>query len=61
MSVKDWADLNDNQIGPYLRELAEALESCDDPDKIRAVARRLKFMSGSCYTLAHYVEKKNGL
>ena len=53
MAVRDWADLDDNRIGPILRQLAEAIEETDDDETLRRIANRLKFMSGSVHTLRH--------
>jgi len=47
MSVMDWADLQDNRIGPILRELAEAAEATNDDETLRQLASRLKFMAGA--------------
>ncbi|QDP65815.1 MAG: hypothetical protein Unbinned7865contig1001_14 [Prokaryotic dsDNA virus sp.] len=52
MSAKDWADLDDNRIGPILKELAEAVDSTDDIETLRRVGNRLKFMSSSVHSLA---------
>ena len=51
MSVKDWADLDDNRIGPLLKELAQAIEETDDDETLRKTANRLKFMAGSVHSL----------
>jgi len=53
MAVSDWADLDDNRIGPILRELAYAIEATEDDDMLRKIANRLKFMSGSVHSLRH--------
>lgn len=58
MAIRDWADLEDNRIGPILRELAEVLEDTDDPVILAKVANRLKFMSGSIHSHRERVEKK---
>ena len=47
MSVKDWADLNDNRFGPMLRELADAIEDCESPEMLYRVQRRLLYMSSA--------------
>ena len=50
MSVTDWADLDDNRIGPILMDLAKAIEETEDDETLRKVANRLKFMSGSVHS-----------
>lgn len=50
MAVSDWADLEDNRVGPILKELAAAIESTDDDETLRKIANRLKFMSGSVHS-----------
>lgn len=57
MSVKDWADLNDNRFGPILRELAEAVEDCDDQDMLYKIQRRLIYMSGAVNSHRQRIEK----
>lgn len=54
-----WADLGDNRVGPIMRELVDALVDCDDTDKLRRIASRLKFLSGSVYSLANRVDRQN--
>lgn len=52
-----WADIGDNRVGPLLRELVDVMVDCDDPDKLRRVASRLKFMSGSLNSYANRLDK----
>jgi hypothetical protein len=52
-----WANLGDNRVGPIMRELVEALSDCDDTDKLRRIASRLKFLSSSVYSHANRVDK----
>lgn len=56
MSLKYWADVGDNRIGPILLELVEALIDEGDADKMKKVANRLKFMSGSLHSYASRIE-----
>ena len=47
MSAKDWADLNDNRFGPILRDLAEAIDDCENSEILFRVQRRLTYMAGA--------------
>ena len=58
MSVRDWADLEDNRIGPLLRELAEAIEATDDPVMLSRISSRLRYMSGSVNSLRQKRERE---
>ena len=60
MSIKDWADLNDNRLGPILRELAEAAEGTTDDETLRQLANRLKFMSGAVNSHRHRIRSQSG-
>ena len=51
--MRYWADVGDNRLGPLLRELVEALEECDDPDFIKKIGNRLKFLSSSVHSYAN--------
>jgi len=48
-----WADVGDNRIGPLMRELVEAIADCDDPDAIKKISVRLKFLSSSVNSYAN--------
>lgn len=48
-----WADVGDNRIGPLMRELVEAIADSNDPDMIKRIASRLKFLSGSVNSYAN--------
>ena len=50
-----WADVGDNRIGPLMRELVAAIADCDDPDMIKRIAARLKFLSGSVNSYANHL------
>lgn len=58
MPPRDWVDLDDNRIGPILRQLAEAIEETEDDETLRKVANRLKFMSGSIHSLRHHLKQR---
>jgi hypothetical protein len=60
MPVSDWADMDDNRIGPILRELAAAIEDTRDDETLRRVQNRLKFMSGSVATHRHVIRSQSG-
>ena len=47
MAVSDWADMDDNRIGPVLRELAAAIEDTDDEETLWKIGNRLKYMSSA--------------
>lgn len=53
-----WADLGDNRVGPILRDLVDALADCDDADKLRRIASRLKFLSSSVNSHANRIARK---
>ena len=57
MSVTDWADLEDNRVGPILRELAEAIEATDDPVMLSRISSRLRYMNGPVNSLRQRAEK----
>lgn len=48
-----WADVGDNRIGPLMRELVEAIADCDNPDTIKRISVRLKFLSSSVNSYAN--------
>ena len=56
MSIKDWADLKDNRLGPILLELADAAEGTTDDETLRQLANRLKFMAGAVHSHRHRVK-----
>jgi hypothetical protein len=59
LSVKDWADfVEDNRIGPLLRELGDALEECEDPELIRRATRMMVNMGYSAQTMLHHRVKE---
>lgn len=60
MSIKDWADLNDNRLGPILRELADAAESTTDDETLRQLANRLKFMAGAVHSHRYRIRSQSG-
>lgn len=60
MSIKDWADLNDNRLGPILRELADAAESTADDETLRQLSSRLKFMAGAVNSHRHRIRSQSG-
>lgn len=60
MSIKDWADLNDNRLGPILRDLAEAAEGTTDDETLRQLANRLKFMAGAVHSHRHRIRSQSG-
>ena len=60
MSIKDWADLNDNRLGPILRELAEAAEGTTDDETLRQLANLLKFMAGAIHSHRHRIRSQPG-
>jgi hypothetical protein len=45
--LENWAAVGDNRFAPILGELVEAVIDCDDPDKLKRIASRLKFLSSS--------------
>jgi hypothetical protein len=48
MSIKSWADyLDDNRIGPLMRELCDAIEECEDPSLLRRTEVCLRNLSNS--------------
>lgn len=53
-----WADLGDNRIGPVMRELVEAIADCDDPDLIKRISVRLKFLSSSVNSYANNMKDR---
>lgn len=55
--IDHWADMGDNRVGPILRELADAIADCDDFDKLRRIATRLKFLSSSVNSHANRLEQ----
>ena len=61
MSVRDWADLKDNRVGPILRELADAIEETDDDETLRKIANRLKFMASSVHSQRYKIRSKLGM
>jgi hypothetical protein len=61
MSVRDWADLNDNRIGPILRDLAEAVQGTTDDETLRQLANRLKFMAGAVHSHRHIIRSQSGI
>lgn len=48
-----WADVGDNRIGPLIRELIEAIADCEDPEQIKRISVRLKFLSSSVNSYAN--------
>lgn len=60
MSIKDWADLKDNRLGPILRELADAAEGTTDDETLRQLANRLKFMAGAVHSHRHKIRSQSG-
>lgn len=60
MSIKDWADLNDNRIGPILQDLAGAAENTTDDETLRQLANRLKFMAGAVNSHRHRIRSRSG-
>lgn len=53
-----WADIGDNRVGPILKELVDALADCEEPEALRRIASRLKFMSSSVNSHANRLAKK---
>ena len=60
MSIKDWADLSDNRLGPILRDLADAAEETTDDEMLRQLANRLKFMAGAVHSHRHKIRSQSG-
>ena len=60
MSIRDWADLQDNRLGPILRELAEAAEATNDDETLRQLANRLKFMAGAVNSHRQRIRSRSG-
>lgn len=58
--IRDWADLNDNRIGPILRELADAAENTTDDETLRQLANRLKFMAGAVHSHRSRLRSQSG-
>lgn len=58
--IRDWADLNDNRIGPILRELADAAENTTDDETLRQLANRLKFMAGAVHSHRNRLRSQSG-
>ena len=58
--IRDWADLNDNRIGPILRELADAAENTTDDQTLRQLANRLKFMAGAVHSHRNRLRSQSG-
>ena len=56
MTIGDWADLQDNRLGPILRELAKAAEETTDDETLRQLANRLKFMAGAVHSHRHKIK-----
>ena len=59
VSIKDWADLNDNRLGPILRDLAEAAEGTTDDETLRQLANRLKFMAGAVHSHRYRIRSQS--
>jgi len=59
VSIKDWADLNDNRLGPILRDLAEAAEDTTDDETLRRLANRLKFMAGAVHSHRYRIRSQS--
>ena len=60
MSVSDWADLDDNRVGPILKELAAAIEGTEDEVTLYKIQRRLLFMSSAVNSLRQKREMAGG-
>ena len=60
MSISDWADMQDNRIGPILRDLATAAEDTTDDETLRQLANRLKFMAASVNSHRHRIRSQSG-
>jgi hypothetical protein len=58
--IRDWADLNDNRIGPILLELADAAENTTDDETLRQLANRLKFMAGAVHSHRNRLRSQSG-
>ena len=56
--LRNWADVGDNRFGPILRELVDTITDCEDPEKLRCIANRLKFMSSSIHSYRRQLEKE---
>lgn len=57
--IAEWADhINDNRIGPLLRELGEALEECEDARLILQATRCAVNMGNSAKTMLYYRNKE---
>ena len=60
MSLRDWAKyINDNRVGPILRELADALEECEDEKTIQRATRAAQDMGNSARSMLYYRKKEN--
>ena len=53
-----WADIGDNRVGPSMLEMIEGIKDIDDPQRVRMIANRLKFLSSSVYSHANRMEEK---